>query len=51
MIANDWRILVSAYLNPERSLKVIKIYETVKEEENTEVCEEELGEGIIERND
>lgn len=28
-----------------------KIYETVKEEENTEVCEEELGEGIIERND
>lgn len=45
------RILVSAYLNPERSLKVIKIYETVKEEENTEVCEEELGEGIIERND
>lgn len=40
-----------AYLNPERSLKVIKIYEKVKEEENTEVCEEELGEGIIERND
>ena len=42
---------LSAYLNPERSLKVIKIYEKVKEEENTEVCEEELGEGIIERND
>ncbi len=34
-----------------KRLKVIKIYETVKEEENTEVCEEELGEGIIERND
>lgn len=42
---------MSAYLNPERSLKVIKIYEKVKEEENTEVCEEELGEGITCRTD